>query len=614
MQNIKNVTEDIIYLGANDRRLSLFENTYPVPDGVSYNAYLIKDNYNVLLDTADRAVGEQFLENLVAALDGEKLDILVVNHMEPDHCSMISSLTQMYPGLKIIGNSKTIAMINQYFEFPVKPEFVTIKEGDSFKTDHHNLIFCMAPMVHWPEAMVTYDSETGVLFSADAFGTFGALSGSVFADSRDFCVDILPDARRYYTNIVGKYGNQVMALLNKASGLDIKMICPLHGPVWRNNINLLIQNYINWATYTPEKKGVLIVYGSIYGHTENACEILSYALDERGINDIKMFDVSVTHPSYILAECFKYSHIVFAASTYNSEIFTPMQLLLTELKEHSLQNRSFSIMENGSWAAQSGNKMQTILTEMKNMTQVGDIVTIKSAVKEETRDDIFKLADDIAAYIGEESAQAESSSIDKNAMFKLSYGLYALFTNDGKKDNACIINTVTQITDTPKRIMIAVNNDNYSCETLKANGKFNISILNQAAPFALFKQFGFQSGRDNDKLKGMEGLATAKNGIPYLTENTNAFISAQVVEEKNYGTHTVFIAEVTEAEVLNATESITYEYYFANTKPKPQVSSETKKGFVCKVCGYIYEGDTLPADFICPWCKHGVEDFEPINQ
>ena len=396
MYCVRKITDDLTWLGANDRRLALFESAYPIPEGISYNAYLLSDEKTVLLDTADKAVAPRFLENLAHALGGRPLDYLVVNHMEPDHTATLEDVLLRHPETKVVLNQKTLSMVKQFFDFDIDARSILVKEGDTLATGRHTLTFLMAPMVHWPEVMVTYDMTDKTLFSADAFGTFGALNGSLFADEVDFERDLLPSARRYYTNIVGKYGAQVMALLNKMSSFEIKTICPLHGPIWRENIVCFIEKYQKWATWQPEEKGVVIAYASVYGHTENAADIVANALSERGVRNIVMYDVSVTDPSYVLADCFRYSHLVFAAPTYNSGLFTTMDTLLRELSAHGLRERTVALIENGTWAPQSGKHMRAILDEMKDLTILENSVTFKSSVKAPEESELRALADTIA--------------------------------------------------------------------------------------------------------------------------------------------------------------------------------------------------------------------------
>lgn len=613
MHCIKKVTKDLYWVGGNDRRLNLFENIYPIPNGISYNAYLLLDEKNVLFDTVDKSVSGLFFENLSHALNGRKLDFLIVNHMEPDHCATMDELVLRYPEVKIICNAKTLAMIKQFFTFEIDSRVLIIKEMDTLCSGRHTFTFLMAPMVHWPEAMVTYDQTDNILFSADAFGTFGTVDGSIFADEINFQTAWLDEARRYYTNIVGKYGTQVQSLLKKAAGVQIAMICPLHGPVWRKNLEWFIEKYQYWSTYTPEENGVLIAYASIYGHTENTAAILASRLAEQGVTKVKLYDVSVTHASYILADAFRYSHIILASPTYNAGIFPTMETLVHDLVAHNLQNRTVAVIENGTWAATAGGMMQAELAKCKNLTLLKNTLSLKSALKAEQMEVLDALAAEIGSTIGRSAMpQANAHQIEADAMFKLSYGLFVL-TAKNEKDNGCIINTVMQITDTPKRIAIAINKANFTHDMVLKAGRFNLSVLSTDAPFTLFRRFGFHSGRDTDKFSDFSALARSENGVYYLTEYANAFLSADVYEKIDCGTHTLFIADLTEAKVLSDTPSVTYQYYFDHIKPKPQPANEAKKGFVCKICGYVYEGDTLPPDFICPLCKHGAEDFEPLQ-
>ncbi len=393
MQNIRKIGEDLFYVGASDRKLALFENVYPIPRGVSYNSYLLLDEKTVLLDTADDAVSHQFFENVEAALSGRNLDYLVVNHMEPDHCALIEDIVLRHPEVTVVTNAKAAAMIRQFFSFDLDCRLHTVKEGDTLSTGRHTLAFVMAPMVHWPEAMVTYDTLDKVLFSADAFGTFGALNGNIYADEVNFDRDWLDDARRYLINIVGKYGSQVQAVLKKAATLDIRMICPLHGPVWRQDLAYFIGKYDTWSRYEPEEKGVLIIYASIYGHTAAAAEKMASLLADRGVRAIAMYDASHTHDSQLVSECFRYSHIVLASSTYNAGIFTPMENLLMDLKAHNWQNRSVAVIENGTWVPQSGKMTRCLLDQLKDINIIGDTLTIKSALKDDQLQSLETLAD-----------------------------------------------------------------------------------------------------------------------------------------------------------------------------------------------------------------------------
>lgn len=617
----RKVTDDLYWVGSNDRRLAMFEGVYSVPDGVSYNSYLLLDEKTVLFDTVDKAVKGVFFENIAEVLGERKLDYMVIHHMEPDHSEAIQEVVMRYPEVKIICNAKIAKMIKQYFDFDIDSRAILMKEGDSFSTGKHNLVFVMAPMVHWPEVMVSYDTTDKILFSADAFGTFGALNGALFADEVNFERDYLDEARRYYTNIVGKYGDQVQTLLKKAATLEINMICPLHGFVWRKNIADYVGKYMHWSSYAPEEYGVVIAYASVYGHTENTAEILACRLRERGVKTV-MYDVSVTPASDIIAAAFKWSHLVFASTTYNAGIFVNMEALLYDLVAHNIQNRTVALIENGSWAPTSGSLMRGLLSKCKNMTILDETLTVKSSLKKEQLSDVDALADALASSIPDsakpQAATAEKkeeistvAEVDPTAMFKLSYGLFVLTAKDGEKDNGCIINTVMQVTDVKKRIAIAVNKANYTHDMIKKTGVFNVSVLTTEAPFKLFKQFGFQSGRDTDKFAEGGAEVRTANGLRYVPEYANAVISGKVVEEHEYDTHTLFVAEVTEAAVLSNVPSVTYQYYFDHIKPQPQPTTE-KTGYVCKICGYIYEGDTLPEDFICPLCKHGAADFEKL--
>lgn len=398
MYCVRRVSDDIYWVGGSDRRISLFENIFPVPRGVSYNSYLIMDEKTVLLDTVDHSISRQFIENITHVLNGRKLDYIVVNHMEPDHCAVIGDIILRYPDVKVIGNAKTFQMINQFFG-DMKYESVVVKEGDTFNTGRHNLNFVMAPMVHWPEAMVTFDDVTGTLFSADAFGTFGALDGTIFADEVDFDRDWLDDARRYYTNIVGKYGAQVQAVLKKAANLDIKMICPLHGPIWRENLGYIIEKYDKWSKYEPEEKGVVIAYASMYGNTENMANVLANILAEKGVKNIRVYDVSNTHVSQLVSESFKYSNIVLASPTYNGGVYPVMENFIADIKALNLQNRDIAVMDNGTWAVTAGKFIVNKINEMKNMRVIEKIFSVKSAMDESQYEEINEFADMIISSL-----------------------------------------------------------------------------------------------------------------------------------------------------------------------------------------------------------------------
>ncbi len=612
----KTITPDLTWVGGNDRRLAMFEGVYSVPGGVSYNSYLLNDESTVLLDAVDKAVARVFFENLAHALDGRRLDYLVVQHMEPDHSATIAELLLRYPDVTVVCNDKTAAMLGQFFGADAPKNLKLVKEGDTLETGRHRLSFIMAPMVHWPEVMVTFDSTDGILFSADAFGTFGALNGAMFADDVDFMGDYLDEARRYYCNIVGKYGTQVLALLKKAAALDVRMICPLHGFVWRTRLADYIEKYQLWSTYTPEETGVMIAYASIYGNTENAAEILACRLRDAGVKAV-MFDVSVTPASEIVAAAFRFSHLVFASSTYNAGIFVSMDELLRDLAAHNIQNRTVAVLENGSWAPTSGKLMRGVISACKNMTLLDETVSIRSSLKPEQGAELDALVSAIIATMPQTAVipapDAQEATVDAAAFHKLSYGLFVLTARDGDKDNGCIVNTVLQLTSSPGRITVAVNKQNFTHDMIIKTGMFNVSVLTEDAPFKVFQHFGFQSGRDVNKFAGCTEEHRSANGLLYIPKYANAFFSARVTAAYDYGTHTLFVADVTEAAPLAKSPSVTYAFYFAHIKPKPQPKEEKKKGFVCKICGYVYEGDVLPPDFICPICKHGAEDFEPLS-
>ena len=614
----RKVLDDLIWVGADDRRLACFEGVYGVPDGVSYNSYLLLDEKTVLFDTVDKAVGAVFLENVAHALDGRKLDYLLISHMEPDHAATIETLCLRYPEAQIICNAKIQTMLAQFFALDLSGRLHVVKEGDSLSVGKHELTFVNAPMVHWPEVMMTYDKTDKILFSADAFGTFGALNGRLFADEGDFMGEQLDEARRYYTNIVGKYGPQVQAVLKKAAGRDIAYVCPLHGPVWRKHFGDFLEKYLQWSSYTPEEKSVLIAYASVYGHTENAANILAAKLVERGVR-VRMYDTSVTPASYILSDAFRCSHLVFAATTYNAGVFVTMENLLHDIANHNLQGRKIAIMENGSWAPTSGKLMREMLSGLKNTEFIGDNITIRSALAENQLGELDALADAIAADLRPAAVPAQESEapaaldVDNDVFKRFSYGVEVLTTRVDGKDYGCIINTAGQVASCdPKKITISVIKKNNTCDMVAKAGKFNISILTQDAPYKLFQRFGFQSGRDVDKFADVSYTERMANGIRYIPEYTNAVLSCEVIDVKDVETQVLYIANVVEAKVLSSAPSCTYAYYHAHIKPKKNPAPERGEGYVCKVCGYFHEGSELPDDFVCPLCKHGKDDFEHV--
>ncbi len=620
MYCVRNLDPDLVWVGADDRRLAMFEGVYAVPNGVSYNSYLLSDEEKtVLFDTVDKTVVRVFLENVRHALGGRTLDYLIVQHMEPDHSAALMQILALYPNAKVVCTARAADMIERFFGVDVKDRAMLVKEGDTLKTGRHELTFYMAPMVHWPEVMVTYDAFGKTLFSADAFGTFGALNGALFADEVDFFGDYLGEARRYYANIVGKYGSQVQALLKKAATLKIERICPLHGFVHRKNLGDYVEKYDRWSAYVPETTGVMVAYASIYGNTENACAALCCRLNDLGVQTT-MLDVSVSPASDVVSAAFRYSHLVFAAPTYNAGIFVSMEAVLHDLAAHGVRNRTVAFLENGSWAPTSGKLMRQIFEPLKNITLIEPIVTIPSAPKEAERAQLETLALAIKASMPSDASNPQDAAIphiaaemDESALHSLTYGLFVLSARDGEKDNACIVNTVWQIADSPKRVAVSINKRNLTHDMVKKTGAFSASVLSEDAPMSVFERFGFQSGRTANKFDGFADTARGANGILYLTRYTNALLSCRVVAAADYGSHTLFIGELVEAKRLSQTPSVTYAYYFAHIKPKKPVSPASGGGWRCKICGYVYEGDTLPADFVCPVCKHGAADFERIE-
>lgn len=619
MHCTRKVLDDLIWVGADDRRLACFEGVYGVPDGVSYNAYVLLDEKTVLFDTVDKAVEGTFFENLAYALGGRPLDYLVISHMEPDHAATIESLIIRHPETRIVCNAKIQTMLGQYFDLDMTGKIDLVKEGDTLSTGKHSFTFVMAPMVHWPEVMMSYDTVDGILFSADAFGTFGALNGRLFADETDFMGEHLDEARRYYTNIVGKYGAQVQAVLKKAAGLTLNYVCPLHGFVWRKHFGDYLEKYLLWSSYTPEEKSVLIAYASVYGHTENAANILAVKLNERGVR-VRMYDTSVTPASYIVSDAFRCSHLVFASTTYNAGVFVTMENLLYDIANHNLQGRKVAIIENGSWAATSGKLMRGMLEGVKGTEFIGDNLSLRSALKENQLEAMDALADAIAADIRPAAAAVEPTAaasiidmVDNKVFNRFSYGVEVLTTRVDGKDYGCIINTAGQVASCdPKKITISVIKKNNTCDMVMKAGRFNISILTQDAPYSLFQHFGFQSGRDVDKFADVPYDERMANGIRYIPQYTNAVLSCEVIDVKDVETQTLYIANVVEAKVLSDAPSCTYAYYHAHIKPKKNPAPERGEGYICKVCGYFHEGSELPEDFVCPLCKHGKEDFEHV--
>lgn len=619
MHNETKISEGFYYIGASDRRIHLFENVYPLTNGVSYNSYIYLDEKTCVLDTVDRSVSDVFYENIDHLLNGRPLDYLIVNHMEPDHAANIGELVRRHPEVTVVVNAMSKKFLLNFFPGIDEGKLLIVKEGDKLSIGAHTFTFVMAPMVHWPEVMMTYELSEKVLFSADAFGTFGALSGNIFADASNFDRLYLDEARRYYTNIVGKYGDQVIAVLKKAANIEIKTICPLHGPVYRGNLNYIINPYLAWASYTPENQdGVMIAYSSVYGGTANCADVLASKLAGKGVKNLVMYDVSKTDASYLIAESFRVKTIVLAATTYNAGVFVKMEDFLHDLANHKIRNRTFTFIENGSWAPMAKSGMRKILEGLEGCTFLDASLTLASTLKENQLAQLDAIAEAVVSSIGGEAkpGEAASSLVDASAMFKLSYGLFALISKDKNgHDNASINNSFFQVSDNPNLVMLSVNKANYSAQTIKDTGVFNISVLTENTDYELIKRFGFQSGKDTDKMQGIENiLLRTSNGLLSLTEMSNAYFSCKVKETIDCGNHLLFIAELTEAKNLNADASLTYAYYFAHIKPAalPISGNGKKVAWRCKICGYTYVGETLPPDFVCPLCKHGPADFEKI--
>lgn len=594
------ITDTIRYAGVNDHQIDLFEGQYKVPNGMAYNSYVILDEKIAVMDTVDANFTHEWLDNLDRILEGRKPDYLIVQHMEPDHAANVANFLKVYPETTIVANAKTFTMIQNFFGLDLEGQKLEVTNGGTLNLGNHNLTFVFAPMVHWPEVMVTYDSTDKVLFSADSFGKFGAL---------DVEEDWDDEARRYFIGIVGKYGPQVQKLLKVAAGLDIQIICPLHGPVLTENLGHYIGLYDTWSSYTPETEGIVIAYTSVYGHTKAAVELLADKLRSKGCPKVVVYDLARDDMSQALSDAFRYSKLVLATTTYNASIYPFMHDYITRLTEHNFQNRTVGIIENGSWAPLAAKIMKEMLSGCKKINWLDTTVKVLSAVNQENKDQLEAMASELCKeYIAQNDELANKN--DMTALFRIGYGLYVVTSNDGKKDNGLIVNTVTQLTDTPNRIAVNINKANYSHHVIKQTGVLNVNCLSVDAPFSVFQQFGFQTGRSVDKFAGQK-VYRSDNGLVFLDKYINAFMSLKVEQYVDLGTHGMFICSVTEARVMNDLDTMTYTYYQKNVKPKPE--TDGKKGFVCKVCGYIYEGDELPDDFICPLCKHGAADFEPIG-
>ena len=597
---MKNITKDIFYVGVNDHQVDLFEGQYDVPNGMAYNSYVIKDDCICVMDTVDQHFTKEWLKNIKEVLGSDKPTYLVVQHMEPDHSANIINFLKEYPDTFVVGNGKTFKMMEQFFHEEI-PHRVVVEDGDSLNLGKHVLTFVFAPMVHWPEVMVTYDSTDKVLFSADGFGKFGAL---------DVEEDWACEARRYYIGIVGKYGAQVQALLKKAATLDIQIICPLHGPILTDNLGYYLNLYDIWSGYKVETEGVAIFYTSVYGHTKEAVNLLAELLKANGTPKVVVNDLAREDMAECVEDAFRYGKIVLATTTYNAGIFPFMNEFIDHLTERNFQNKKVAFIENGTWAPMAAKIMKDKLANSKNLTFIEPSVRILSSMSEENKEQLGRLADALSIDYKamKEIKEEKVPELDPKALFKIGYGLYVVTSRDGNKDNGLIVNTVSQLTDTPLRVAVNINKLNYSHDIIKKTGILNVNCLNTEAPFSVFQEYGFVSGRDKNKFEGKE-IVRSENGLPVLSNYINAFISLKVDSYVDLDTHGMFICSVTESKIINNVETMTYNYYQANVKPKPETK---KKGWVCKVCGYVHEGD-LPEDFICPLCKHGVADFEEIK-
>ena len=593
------ITNDIKYIGVNDHKVDLFEGQYVVPNGMSYNSYAIMDDKIAIMDTVDQNFTHEWLDNIQKTLGDRKPDYLVVQHMEPDHAANIDNFMKIYPETTVVSSTKAFGMMKNFFGTDYADNRIVVGEGDTLSLGKHTLAFVTAPMVHWPEVIVTYDVYDKVLFSADGFGKFGALDvDEPWAD----------EARRYYIGIVGKYGAQVQALLKKAATLDIAKICPLHGPVLTENLGYYLNLYDIWSSYRVESEGIVVAYTSVYGNTKAAVELLVEKLQTKGCPKVIVYDLARCDMASAVADAFRYGKLVLATTTYNADIFPFMKEYIHHLTERAFQNRTVALIENGSWAPLAAKVMRNMFEGSKNLTFTDTTVKILSSLNEDSRNQIEAMADELCKdYLAQQDATANKN--DLSALFNIGYGLYVVTSNDGNKDNGLIVNTVTQVTNTPNRIAVTINKQNYSHHVIKQTGIMNVNCLDVSAPFSVFQNFGFQSGRTADKFAGIDELRS-DNGLRFLPRYINSFMSLKVESYVDLDTHGMFICSVTEARVMENKETMTYTYYQNHVKPQPETAG--KKGYVCKVCGWVYEGENLPDDIVCPLCKHGAADFEPI--
>ena len=613
------ITDDIRAIGVDDHAIDLFEGQYVVPRGMSYNSYVVLDEKVAVLDTVDARFAQEWLDKLQAALAGRRPDYLVVQHMEPDHSANIAAFMDLFPEATVVASAKAFAMMQNFFGRQWESRRRVVEEGDTLELGRHVLAFLGAPMVHWPEVVVTYDTTDKVLFSADAFGTFGAQDVAGGGDWAE-------EARRYYFGIVGKYGLPAQKLLAKAAGVEIRTVCPLHGPLLEGAaLARALELYGKWAAYKPESEGALVAYTSVYGHTKAVAELLADLLRAKGCPEVVVRDLARCDVHEAMAQAFRLGTLALATTTYNGDIFPAMRGFIEGLVERGFQNRAVGLVENGSWAPMAAKVMAGLLEKSKGLRMAGTVVHVQSALSAASRQELGALADELCAGFGAEAARAS----DPAALFRIGYGLYVATSRgaDGR-DNGCILNTVCQVTNTPNRVAVTINKLNYTHHVVQATGRLNLCCLSEAAPFDVFRRFGFQSGRAVDKFAG-EPPERAKNGLAILPKDiSNAFLSLKVEKEVDLGTHGMFVCSIEESQVLSAVPTMTYSFYQANVKPKPaapapvaaeaaapaEPGAKKKRRWVCKICGYVYEGDELPPDFICPLCKHGAEDFELVEE
>ncbi len=613
------ITDDIRAIGVDDHAIDLFEGQFAVPQGMSYNSYVVLDEKVAVLDTVDARFGQEWLDRLQAALAGRRPDYLVVQHMEPDHSANVAAFMDLFPEATVVASAKAFAMMGSFFGRQWESRRRVVEEGDTLELGRHVLAFLGAPMVHWPEVVVTYDTTDKVLFSADAFGTFGAQDVAAAGGWAE-------EARRYYFGIVGKYGAPVRKLLEKAAGVELRTVCPLHGPVLEGAaLRQALELYGKWAAYEPESAGALVAYTSVYGHTKAVAELLADRLRAKGCPEVVVRDLARCDVHEAIAQAFRLGTLALATTTYNGDVFPAMRGFVEGLAERGFRDRAVGLVENGSWAPMAAKAMAGLLEKSVGLRMAGTVVHVRSALSAESRRELEALADELCAGFGAEAARAS----DPAALFRIGYGLYVATVRgaDGR-DGGCILNTVCQVTNAPNRVAVAINKLNYTHHVVQATGRLNLCCLSEAAPFDVFRRFGFQTGRTADKFA--EGApARAGNGLAVLPEGiSNAFLSLKVESEVDLGTHGMFVCSVEESQVLSPVPTMTYAFYQANVKPKPAPAAapaaeasasaapgaKRKRRWVCKICGYVYEGEELPPDFVCPLCKHGAEDFELVEE